>query len=224
MDFRAKSVTKEELADLYRFCTTLEVATMLGCSAEYVRKKMIEFGIPRRISGGVKSFIPDPKELEALYQKHSMKQVARLYGVGETVVWKRLKQYGIKLKDHEDGGHRKKRGRAFSLEHRQNLSKAHRGRWAGDKNPHWNGGIHGANIIARSSGAYKQWKNAALEVRGFACEECGAKHKSICECCGVMIRLHVHHKLSFAEHIDKRYDPENTEVLCPKCHNSRHGR
>ena len=43
-----------------------------------------------------------------------MRQIADTYGVGETVVWKRLKEFGIKLHDYEKGGHRLRPGRIFS--------------------------------------------------------------------------------------------------------------
>lgn len=216
-------LTKEALQELYRTRTTAEIATIYGCNPEAVRKLMIAFDIPRRQRTDTRTFEPDRDELEKLYQQHSMRDISRIYGVGETVVWKRLKEYGITLRDYEDGGHRKKPGREFSLEHRQNLSKAHRGRWSGEKNPHWKGGATEKMRRERQSGAYRQWRIAALALRGNACQECGVEKDVICECCGHKISLHVHHIHSFAKYADLRFDPENSEVLCSKCHRSRHG-
>lgn len=215
---------RAELQELYRTHSTKEIAARFGCkSDESVRKLMVKLGIPRRKRTDMRTFEPDRDELERLYQQHSMLAVSRIYGVGQTVVWKRLKEFNIKLRDHEDGGHRKKPGKVFTLEHRQKLSIAHRGRWSGDKNPHWKGGATEKNRIARQSGAYRQWKIAALALRGDACQECGAKNGVICECCGHKNSLHVHHIHSFARHPELRFDVENSEVLCQKCHRSRHG-
>jgi endogenous inhibitor of DNA gyrase (YacG/DUF329 family) len=53
----------------------------------------------------------------------SMKEIAAHYGVGETVVHKRIHEAGIKAKAHGD-----RRGRGFSAEHRVSLSKAQKGK------------------------------------------------------------------------------------------------
>ena len=50
-----------------------------------------------------------------------MPEIARMYGVGETVIHKRIKEYGITLEGVGEGGHRKKIGKVFSAEHRENL-------------------------------------------------------------------------------------------------------
>lgn len=176
-------------------------------------------------TGPKRSFNPPKEELEALYQEMSGRKIADHYGVGETVVWKRLKEHGIALYGFQSGGHRKKTGREFTRQHRENLSKAHRGRWAGSKNPNWKGGVHEKNMELRRSGQYRQWKLASRERAGNKCEECGVEHGSVCRCCGTKIGLHVHHIRSFAKNPELRFDPENSRVLCPKCHHcSHHGK
>lgn len=213
---------KTVLEELYKFHSCREVAAMHGVHEETVRKALSRYGIQARGPGSRRTFQPERTELEELYQKHSMKQIARLYNVGETIVWKRLKEYGITLRDYEDGGHRKKPGREFSREHRTNLSKVQRGRWAGENNPHWRGGVHEENMRLRRSGAYKQWRLDALALHGNKCQQCGVENGFMCECCGTGVRLHVHHVKPFAKYPDVRFDPANSEVLCPKCHHSRH--
>jgi len=214
--------TKEELEKLYEFQTCREIAEKVGVNSEVVRMRLHKFGVKMRRRGYPKSFDPPRDELERLYQKYSMKQISRKFHVGETTVWTRLKEHGITLRGFEDGGHRKKPGREFSRAHRENLSKAHRGKWAGDKNPNWNGGANEKNLAARRTGAYRQWKLAALERAGNACEVCGVKRGTVCQCCGNKITLHVHHIKSFAKHVDERFNPENSQVLCPKCHHRNH--
>jgi transposase len=210
------TATKQELQALVGVKSCEQIGKMFGCSAELVRRKLHSLGI----AVTKRRFDPPAEELRQMYQAMSMSKIAEHYGVGETVVFKRLKEHGIKV--DTIGNHRLKTGRKFSLEHRKNLSLAHTGRWVGDKNPHWKGGVHVKNLAERASGAYKQWRVAALELKGSACEQCGVKQGSMCQCCGTSVRLHVHHIKSFASHPELRYDATNAEVLCPKCHFSRH--
>lgn len=195
---------------------------MHGVHEETVRRALSRYGIKTRGPGPKRTFTPSRDDLYNLYQKYSMKQIARMHHVGETVVWKRLKEHGIKLRDYEDGGHRKKPGRKFSRSHRRALSEANRGRWAGDKHPLWNGGISEKHLKIRRSGQYKQWRRDALALRGDKCQQCGVKNNTVCGCCGTKVRLHVHHIKPFAKYPESRFDPENSEVLCPSCHHSRH--
>ena len=176
-----------------------------------------------RPRGAVRTFTPSRDELDAEYQNNSMRQIAEKYGVGETVVWKRLKEFGIKLHDYENGGHKLRPGRIFSLEHRRNISLSKRGK-VGPLNRNWKGGKTAENIRLRGSIEYREWKAAALLLRGYKCQDCGMRDRTVCECCGTQVVLHVHHVESFAKFPERRFDPHNSEVLCPKCHRSRHRR
>jgi excisionase family DNA binding protein len=213
---------KDELKELYQNYTLQEMADLYGVSQELVRRRVHEHGIPARKTGPSRSFKPEKSELERLYQTMSMAQIAEHYGVGETVVFKRLKENGITLKGFESGGHRKKTGRVFTDAHKGNLSDSLTGRMAGEQNPRWKGGTTEENLRLRRTGAYIKWKKASLERAGHKCEECGALHGAICECCGTKVNLHVHHMQSFAKFPALRFDPTNSEVLCPKCHRTRH--
>lgn len=173
---------------------------------------------------GKRKFVPDRDQLEKMYQSNTMAQLAAFYGVGETVVWRRIHEYGIKLKGNEDNP-RKRPKQPFSPEHLQALrtvGMSRRGRWAGENNPNWQGGRHDVHMALRRTGAYMQWKAGALELAGHKCQQCGAEKGRICECCGHKTQLHVHHVKSFAKHPKDRFDPANSEVLCERCHRSRH--
>lgn len=216
------TATNEELLKLYESRTLRQIAAIYDCNDEAIRKRLHKAGAKMRKRGGFRQFDPPKEELERLYQSLSMRDIAKQYEVGETVVWKRLNEHNIKLRDFENGGHRLKPGRKFTKAHRRQLSKAKRGKWSGDKNPNWKGGVHHIHLQLRATGDYKFWKLDALELRGFKCQQCGVLQNSICECCGTHIRLHVHHVESFAKVPEKRFDPQNSEVLCPRCHKSRH--
>lgn len=174
------------------------------------------------VPGPRRKFDPDPSELRRLYQTMSMRAIAEHFGVGETVVFHRIREHGIVLDGFEKGGHRKRTGRQFSEAHKLALRRSHAGNWTGEKNPNWRGGVDRENRRLRGSEDYQRWRIAALARAGNACEGCGVKNGTVCECCGTKIRLHVHHIESFSAVPERRFDPANSEVLCPRCHDSRH--
>lgn len=218
-------LTKLQLEKLYREKSCDGIGAMFGKAPETVRHKLIKLGVERNPRGGRRSFNPGKEELETLYQGKTISNLAEMYGVGETVVWKRLKEHGIVLRGFERGGHRMKPGRKLSASHLEKIRKAgkrRRGKWAGENNPNWKGGLSIVNKQLRQSGAYQEWKRRALERAGYKCEECEVEQGKTCECCGMKISLHVHHKRSFAKFPEDRFNPENSEVVCLKCHRSRH--
>lgn len=95
----------------------------------------------------------------------------------------------------------------FSEKHRKNISKARKGRFTGENNPHWKGGV-----------SFERWgrefshelKNKIRKRDGFKCQKCGKKEDS---------RKHLVH------HID--FNPRNNSVknlilLCRACHTDAH--
>jgi 5-methylcytosine-specific restriction endonuclease McrA len=102
------------------------------------------------------------------------------------------------------------------------MSEGRKGLYVGEKSGNWKGGATVKNLRARGGKEYRDWRAAALQLRGGRCQDCGAVDGHTCECCGTHVKLHVHHVFSFAKHPEKRFDPANSEVLCPKCHWSRH--
>lgn len=89
-------ISKSQLEKLYqKHGSVAKVANALGFNAETVRKRMVKFGLTRRGVGGRRSFQITKEELEVLYDEHSMREIADIFGVGETVIWSRIHEYGI---------------------------------------------------------------------------------------------------------------------------------
>lgn len=222
MNERIFNPGKRELAKLYKSFSTIQIAKQYGVNPETVRKRLHAYGIKARSAGGRRSFNVSKRHLDSLYQKHSLREIAAMYEVGQTVIFNRIAEYGIKIRDEDVARSQRKKGIVFSPEHRMRISLAHRGRWVGEKNPNWKGGVHHKHLSLRASGEYKMWKASALERAGYCCQSCGVEQGSVCDCCGTKIVLHVHHVKSFSAHVESRFDPANSEVLCPKCHHVRH--
>lgn len=211
-----------QLVRLYRKLGSCRaVAERVGMGDEWVRKRLKEAGEPLHRVGGRKKFDIPVDELRALYQTKSLADIAKHYGCGETLIWTKVKQNGITHEVYGASGHRR-RPRVFSETHRKNMAKARKGKYAEERNGNWKGGLTLKHIKLRQSREYRDWREAALSLRGGKCQDCGAIDGSVCECCGTRVKLHVHHVESFAKVPERRFDPTNSEVLCPKCHYSRH--
>jgi hypothetical protein len=222
-----ESEYKAKLESLYsELGSTIAVGQALGFSSEKIRKDMHRLGLKMHKQGGRIKFVYDVEELRALYQAKTAEQIAEQYGVGATTVWAALYKHGITHDLYGDGGHKRKK-RQFSAKHLEACKKAafaKRGKYVGENSPTWKGGVMLANLRARGSKDYRNWRTAALHLRGDKCQDCGTADGHECGCCGTRVKLHVHHLFSFAEFPEKRFDPENSEVLCPKCHYRRHYR
>jgi hypothetical protein len=91
-------ISKHELQSHYDTMTIEQIAEMLGFNAETVRKKMIELDIQRRPRGPGPSFELGKSTLEKLYAHHTLREIAQLLNVGETLIFKRMQRYGIKTR------------------------------------------------------------------------------------------------------------------------------
>lgn len=215
-----KEVSHEEIKRLYTEHKTVKgVAQTLKIGENLARRLVHEAGIKPKIGGHAKIDL-DPIEIDRLYQEMSMRDLAEKFGVGETTVWAFIKRNGISYKAKPSGKNRKRPER--TEEHRRKQSEARKGKYVGDKAGNWKGGVAYTNMKLRQSKDYARWKKEALVLRGNKCQQCGKRNGSMCECCGTEIKLHVHHVKSFAKYPESRFDPENSEILCPACHHARH--
>lgn len=217
MDY--KTLTKTQLMQLYETNSFEQIGKLFGVGAEIIRRRFHKVGLVPRKRGGAVMFNPDPVLIAKEFQLKSLAQIAKEYGVGETTVWAFVKKHGIKFGDDGNGKTRKRPPR--TEDHIRKLANSHKGQ-SGERAGNWKGGLAIQNWKLRQSTEYRDWKRAALELRGNKCQECGSSQGHVCECCGHKVNLHVHHVESFAKCVERRFDPTNSEVLCSKCHTLRH--
>lgn len=212
-----RDLTRKEMVQLSREMNGVEMAHKFGVTDSAVYHRLKILGLSK---GHRKMFTPDPKEFKELYGRMSMADMAKHYGVGETVIFKRVREFGLEVISRSQ----RLSGKPKSLEHRLAMSKSSlaSGIRSGKKNGNWKGGISGKGKRARSKVAYFEWKAAVLRNAGWKCEKCGAEHGHVCEGCGHRNYLHAHHKIPFGADESKRYDPNNGEALCQRCHYSEH--
>lgn len=212
-------MSRDTLAKLYKTLPLKAIAAKYGVTHGAVWHRFKVYGIKkdgkRHYTG--RQFDPPKDELERLYQTMSMAKIAAHYGVGETVIFTRLKQHGIGGISRSDRLKEYKR----TPEHNAKLGAANR-KLVGALNPNWKGGVSSENLRGRSNFEFRAWKTAVFERADFKCEKCGIQQGHICECCGTRVLLHAHHIKPFADHSELRYDVSNGIALCPKCHRKEH--
>lgn len=219
-----KTIDRAQLLDLYKRNSAGQIAELYQITHGAVHYRLKSFGI-KAMEKGLKhspgprpKFNPEPKEFTALYKQMSMRDIATHYGVGETVVFHKVKELGLKQISRSE----RLTGKKKTPEHAEKARIAKVGLFAGERNPNWQGGITTENKRARSTSAHRLWRDAVLLNAKYCCERCGVEQGSRCECCGHTTHLHVHHKVQFAHNKELRFDVSNGEALCEKCHHSEH--
>ena len=81
----------------------------------------------------------------------------------------------------------------------------------GEGHFNWKGGKSSETRRLRQEKRYLLFKKQVLKRDNKTCQKCGSNEN-----------LHVHHILSFINHVDKRYDIDNGITLCKKCHQQEH--
>jgi hypothetical protein len=84
----------------------------------------------------------------------------------------------------------------------------------GTKHPNYkNGGAgYSERITAMGKLEYKNWRRFVFERDGYSCQQCQQSGK----------RLQAHHKKSWANYPELRYEVDNGITLCLKCHREFH--
>ena len=84
----------------------------------------------------------------------------------------------------------------------------HRPHQSGPAHHNWKGGTTDIKLKIRNSSQYFRWRSAVFKRDNYTCQRCGAR--------GVYVEAH--HKQSFAEHPELRFDVDNGITLCVPCH------
>jgi len=219
-----RAITRSKLESLYKKHSGPAIAAMYDVTTGAVMYRLSFFSLRSRDSGikhspGPKrSFLPPKGELADLYGRMSMRDVAAHYGVGETIVFHRLRHYGIPVRTRAES----LSGRPKTLSHRLALSRGKVGLQIGEANPNWRGGASSKTRLARSKAAYLDWKYAVLKAANHRCQSCGIEHGKLCKHCGHRIYLHAHHIVPFCKDEKLRYEPSNGKALCERCHDQEH--
>lgn len=99
-------------------------------------------------------------------------------------------------------------GVKYSEERRANISKSLKGLFSGEKHPNWKGGVTPENQTGRQGVRIKIWKLSILQRDDYTCQ--------VCQQYGG--QLHVDHIKPFSTHEELRYDVSNGRTLCRACH------
>lgn len=99
-----------------------------------------------------------------------------------------------------------------SEETKELISNKLKGRFCGELNPNWKGGISSERTQFRGSVEYKKWRIDVFKRDNYICQRCGNAKEY----------LHAHHIKLFKEEMDN-YDVSNGLTVCYKCHEEIHG-
>ena len=109
-------------------------------------------------------------------------------------------------------------GHKHSDESRNKMSIAAKGRtpWnkglkgynSGEKNCNWKGGIS-SNKRKLNTLEYRDWRLKVFTRDNWICQDCGIRGGD----------LEAHHKKRWVDYPDLRFNVENGQTLCKKCHN-----
>jgi hypothetical protein len=100
----------------------------------------------------------------------------------------------------------------LSNETKKKISDSLKGKYIGENNSNWKGGITDKNKLARCSREFKKWREKVFERDSYKCQHCEQ----------IGGELHPHHILKFSEYIELRFDISNGITLCKKCHQLEH--
>lgn len=88
-----------------------------------------------------------------------------------------------------------------------------KGKFMGENNPAWKGGVVPINILIRNGSETAVWRKAVFERDNYTCQDCGDNRGG---------NLNAHHFKSFAEYPELRFDVDNGLTLCEDCHTKIH--
>lgn len=180
------------------------------------------------------------EEVLRLYfeERKSLSEIGVIFGCNRVTISNRFKEWGISARSISDSlkGRRiswgdkigaAQVGKIISRESRRKISEATKGRIApnkglrkathpllvrygmvGSKHWNWKGGISEENVRLRQSSEYKAWRDSVFHRDKYTCQKCEIRGGDIV----------AHHIEPFSVNKLKRFETENGQTLCLKCH------
>ena len=148
-------------------------------------------------------------------------------------VYERTEETKLKISiNHADVVSLMRKGRKrlpFSKDWKKNISISKKGKWLGENNPNWKGGITSLILRLRHNFKYRQWRSDVFTRDNFTCQDCGDSKGG---------NLESHHKKTFSSILqkyeittieealecEKLWDINNGITLCKECHKKLHKR
>ncbi len=190
--------------------TARQIAEVVGAGYKTVLRRLKAAGIEARPPGPERhECLRDRSWLYDQYvtQHKTLERIASEIGASSQVVRGWMEQHGIDRRIRYQN-----LGKTWSADVRKRMSDAKKGKYTGDSNPNWRGGLVNPNTRLRNGYDSKMWSKAVRERDGHKCVECGASGK-----------MHAHHIKPWKCHPELRYDVSNGITLCPPCHQRAHG-
>ena len=104
---RVNKIPKKDLEDMYarQGCRVDEIGEKFGVSRYAVYRQLDEYGIPRRNSGTVRRTMFSKETLRRMHvdERKSAAQIARELNCNQVTIWKKLNEYGIKVRGRNLG-------------------------------------------------------------------------------------------------------------------------
>jgi transposase len=201
-----------ELGRMYgRGMTCRQIAAHVGTSPNSVLRRLKRSGVSLRNPGF--PFIAQLADREWLRREYveagkSTTEISHSLQCSSRSVALWLKRHRIPARTTgSEAGHSRNTEAA-----RRKMSEAKRGKFLGETNPNWRGGIQ-TRDPDRGRYPYKMWMRAVRDRDGWQCVQCGSKE-----------RLHAHHIKQWKSHPELRFAVSNGMTLCHSCHERVHGR
>lgn len=88
----------------------------------------------------------------------------------------------------------------------------------GEKSHSWKGGISYLKKQIRKNIEWKEWRRQVFERDNWTCQICGIRSSK-----NEYVEIHPHHIKSYSEYPELRFNVDNGQTLCSKCHHKLHG-
>lgn len=153
------------------------------------------------------------ESLEIIYigQKLSAEKCASLFDCSQGVILNKLRKYGIPIRTIGEANKGKRRSPDTEFKKGEYTGYGRKTRFKNGKDhPFWKGGISSLYDKIKQTLQYRIWRDLVYKRDYWHCQICN-KH---CERGDIV----AHHKRSFADYPELRFDVDNGITLCRGCH------